>query len=159
MNKIIIIGNLCNDPAMSRKSNRKDVCRFRVADNRNYTKADGARAQETEWFNCNAYDATAQQCMDMLQRGRQVYIEGTLSSSTYTGSDNVERTGISVLVHSFMALGPGIPHSPDQAESENAANAASVATTEVHATAPTGKLAGATNGATKLEDFEEDEPL
>ena len=112
MNKLSIIGNLGNDPVMERKSNGKDVCRFRVADNNNYTREDGTKVQETEWFNCNAYDATAKRCMDMLRKGRQVYIEGRLSVSPYTGRDNTPQANANVFVLSFLALETG-PESPD----------------------------------------------
>ena len=155
MNRITIIGNLGNDPVMERKSNGKDVCRFRVADNNNYTRENGTKVQETEWFNCNAYDATAKRCMEMLRKGRQVYIEGRLSTSTYTGHDNTSQTSISVFVLSFMALGPRQPETqasarvPDDENTPTASPSASTATPDpVGATAAVGG---------PLHDYEEDD--
>ncbi len=39
--------------------------------------------EETEWFNCSAYGKLAGACNQYLTKGKQIYVEGRLSSRTY----------------------------------------------------------------------------
>ena len=87
MNKIIVIGNLGRDPEMRYTPNGQSVTSFSVASNRKYTTASGEQREETEWFNVNAWGRLADLCNQYLTKGRQVYVEGRLSSRSYEGRD------------------------------------------------------------------------
>ena len=82
MNKILIIGNLGSDPEMRYTPNGNPVTSFSMPTNRRYTTADGESREETEWFNVNAWGRNSELCNQYLSRGRQVYVEGRLSSRT-----------------------------------------------------------------------------
>ncbi len=43
----------------------------------------GEQREETEWFNCSAFGRLAETCNKYLSKGKQVYVEGRLSSRTY----------------------------------------------------------------------------
>ncbi len=91
MNKIIVIGNLGRDPEMRYTSNGQSVTSFSVASNRKYTTSTGEQREETEWFTVNAWGRLAELCNQYLTKGRQVYVEGHLSSRTYEGRDGQTR--------------------------------------------------------------------
>ena len=91
MNKIIVIGNLGRDPEMRYTSNGQSVTSFSVASNRKFTTSTGEQREETEWFNVNAWGRLAELCNQYLTKGRQVYVEGRLSSRTYEGRDGQTR--------------------------------------------------------------------
>ena len=91
MNKIIVIGNLGRDPEMRYTSNGQSVTSFSVASNRKYTTSTGEQREETEWFTVNAWGRLAELCNQYLTKGRQVYVEGRLSSRTYEGRDGQTR--------------------------------------------------------------------
>ena len=91
MNKIIVIGNLGRDPEMRYTPNGQSVTTFSVASSRRYTTADGERREETEWFNVNAWGRLADLCNQYLAKGRQVYVEGRLSSRSYEARDGQTR--------------------------------------------------------------------
>ena len=61
LNKVMIIGNVGNDPEMRFTPNGKPVTSFRVATNRVYSSADGERKEETEWFNVVVWNKLAEQ--------------------------------------------------------------------------------------------------
>ena len=42
----------------------------------------GEQREETEWFNCSAFGKLADTCNQYLVKGKQVYVEGRLSSRT-----------------------------------------------------------------------------
>ena len=106
MNKITIIGHLGTDPKIFVPQNGSKVCRFRIASNRSFTKADGTAVQETEWFSCSAFGATGERCNQMLRQGHQAYIDGSVSGSSYIDREGNSRHNLNVIVNSFMALGP-----------------------------------------------------
>jgi len=91
LNKIIVIGNLGRDPEMRYTPSGQSVTSFSVASNRRYTTAAGEQRDETEWFNVNAWGRFADLCNQYLARGRQVYVEGRLSSRTYEAKDGQMR--------------------------------------------------------------------
>ncbi|MEC9308085.1 MAG: single-stranded DNA-binding protein [Chloroflexota bacterium] len=91
MNKIIVIGNLGRDPEMRYTPSGQSVTSFSVASNRRYTTASGEQRDETEWFNVNAWGRFADLCNQYLARGRQVYVEGRLSSRSYEAKDGQMR--------------------------------------------------------------------
>ena len=106
MNKMLIIGYLGTDPEMHQTPNGTNVCRFRIASNRNYTKADGAKEQETEWFNCSAFGAMGDSCFQMLQKGKLAYVEGRFSGSIYTDREGNPHNSNNIVVQQFQALSP-----------------------------------------------------
>ncbi len=91
MNKIIVIGNLGRDPEMRYTPNGQAVTSFSVASNRKYTTSTGDKREETEWFNVSAWGKLGELCNQWLTKGRQVYVEGRLSSRTYEGRDGQTR--------------------------------------------------------------------
>ena len=96
MNKILIIGNLGSDPEMRYTPNGNPVTSFTVATNRRYRTADGENREETEWFRISAWNRLAETCNQYLQRDSKVYLEGRLSSRTYTGNDGTTRVSLDV---------------------------------------------------------------
>ena len=91
MNKIIVIGNLGRDPEMRYLPSGESVTSFSVASSRRYTTNSGEQREETEWFNVSAWGRLAELCNQYLTKGRQVYIEGRLSSRSYEGRDGQTR--------------------------------------------------------------------
>lgn len=76
MNKLIIIGNLCNNPELRSTSSGVSVCSFTVAVNRKKTK-DGQ--QETDYFNVTAWRERGETCAKYLSKGKKVSVVGPVS--------------------------------------------------------------------------------
>ncbi|MBN2500419.1 MAG: single-stranded DNA-binding protein [Anaerolineales bacterium] len=83
--KIIIVGNLGNDPEMRYTPGGQAVTNFSVATNRTYTNSNGERVKETTWFRISAWGRQAEICNQYLARGRQVMVEGRLNADRDTG--------------------------------------------------------------------------
>jgi single-strand DNA-binding protein len=86
VNKIIVIGNVGNEPEMRFTPNGNPVTSFRVATSWRYT-SQGERKEETEWFTVVAWNKLAEQCNQFLTKGRLVYVEGRLRSRSWEGKD------------------------------------------------------------------------
>lgn len=107
MNKIIVIGNLGADPEMRYTPNGQGVTSFRIASNRRYTTAAGEQREETEWFTVKAWGRQAELCNQYLAKGRQVYVEGTLSSHSFEGRDGQMRFSNEIRLTNVQFLSRG----------------------------------------------------
>ena len=127
--KIIIVGNLGQDPEMRYTQDGTPVTNFSVATNRKWTNADGSRGEETIWFRVSAWKRLAETCNEYLQKGRQVLIEGQLKPDPatgapriWTGNDGVVRAQYEITAFIVKFLGgrgeappaevPGAPEEP-----------------------------------------------
>ena len=79
--KLIIVGNLGNDPEMRYLPNGTAVTSFSVATSRRAGDKD-----ETTWFRVTVWDKQAETCNQYLAKGRKVLVEGRLVPDPVTGS-------------------------------------------------------------------------
>ncbi len=93
MNKVLVIGNVGNDPEMRYTPSGSAVTSFNVATNRRYTTGDGEQREETEWFRVNAWNRLAETCNQYVTRGMKVYVEGRLNSRPWVDRDGQPRAG------------------------------------------------------------------
>ncbi len=105
MNKIIVIGHLGRDPEMRYTPNGQAVTSFSVASSRRYTTSAGEQKEETEWFNVSAWGKLGETCNQYLAKGRQVYVEGRLSSRSYEGRDGTTRFSNDISLTDVQFLG------------------------------------------------------
>jgi single-strand DNA-binding protein len=111
MNKIIVIGNLGQDPTMRYTPSGQMVTSFSVASNHRSRTASGEQKEETEWFNCSAFGKLAETCNQYLSKGQQVYVEGRLSSRTYQTPGGETRQSLDVRVSDVQFLGSRVGES------------------------------------------------
>ena len=69
LNKVLVIGNVGNDPEMRYTPSGAAVTSFNVATNRRYTTAAGEQREETEWFRVNAWNRLAETCNQYVTKG------------------------------------------------------------------------------------------
>ena len=105
LNKILVIGNVGRDPEMRYTPNGNAVTSFSVAVNRRYTPPNGEPQEETEWFRVTAWNRLAEQCNNYVTRGRKVYVEGRLKSSTWVGQDGQTRFTNEIIANTVTFLG------------------------------------------------------
>ena len=83
--KIVVVGNLGNDPEMRYMPDGRAVTNFSVATNRRWTNGDGNRGEETTWFRVAVWGNQAEACNQYLSKGRRVLVEGRLAPDPNTG--------------------------------------------------------------------------
>ena len=86
MNLVVMSGNLGKDPDIRYSQAGKTVASFNLAVRRRYHK-DGE--DESDWFNCVAFDKKAEFCEKYLHKGSKVIVEGELHNNNYE-SDGVK---------------------------------------------------------------------
>ena len=87
VNKVILVGNLGRDPEVRYLPSGQTVANFTLATSDSYNDRSGARQERTDWHNIVVYGKQAELCGQYLKKGRQVYIEGRLTTREYQAKD------------------------------------------------------------------------
>jgi single-strand DNA-binding protein len=107
VNKVILVGNLGQDPEVRYTQSNQAVANFSVATTENWTDRDGNRQEKTEWHRIVAFRKLAELCKSYLKKGRQVYLEGSLQSRSWEGRDGQKRYTTEVVANNIVFLGRG----------------------------------------------------
>lgn len=92
INKVIIVGNLGNDPEMRTMPNGEAVANISVATSESWTdKNTGERREVTEWHRIVFYRRQAEVCGQYLRKGSQVYVEGRLRTRKWQDQNGQDR--------------------------------------------------------------------
>lgn len=87
INKVILVGNLGQDPELRYTGSGTAVCNMRLATNESYKDASGQLVDKTEWHSVVAWSRLAEICGEYLKKGSQVYFEGSLQTRSYDDKD------------------------------------------------------------------------
>ena len=104
-NKVQLIGNLGNTPEIITLDSGKKLAKFSIATNENYKNAQGEKVTETYWHNLVAWNKTAEIVEKYLEKGKEVAIEGKLTSRSYDDKDGNKRYITEVVVNELLMLG------------------------------------------------------
>ena len=101
MNKVIIMGNLGQDPDTRYMPSGSAVTQISVATNRSWKDKDsGEQKDETSWHRCVAYGKTAEIIAEHFTKGRKILIEGRLKYGSYE-KDGVTRYTADIVIDRF----------------------------------------------------------
>ena len=103
MNKLTIIGNLCQNPELRTTSQGISVCTFTVAVNRRNTREG---QPEADFFRVTAWRQLGENCAKYLAKGRKVCAVGPVSVSTYQANDGSTRAQMEVTADDVEFLSP-----------------------------------------------------
>ncbi|GJM42634.1 MAG: hypothetical protein DHS20C20_29160 [Ardenticatenaceae bacterium] len=104
LNKVMIIGWVDGEPEVRQTPNGRPVASFSVATSRAWTSSDGARHEETEWFNVVAWGSLAEISSKRLRNGCQVYVEGRLQTRSWDDNNGQKHFRTEVIAHELIAL-------------------------------------------------------
>lgn len=110
LNKIQLIGRVCNDPQVKTFDNGGKICNVSIATNeRAYKTSSGVEVPErTDFHNVVFKGGLAGICEQYVTKGIELYVEGTLHYRKYTDSNNTERTIAEIIVSNMqMGAKPG----------------------------------------------------
>ncbi len=105
-NKVIIAGNVTQDPELRTTPSGQSVTSFSVATNRRYRDASGEIQESTEFHNVVAWGKLAELCVQLLKKGSGVLIEGRLQTRSWEGQDGVKRQTTEIIAENMIALTP-----------------------------------------------------
>jgi len=95
-NKIIMVGYLGRDPELRYTPQGTPVCDFSIATTERRKDKSGEFQDHTTWFRVSLFGRQAEVASQYLSKGRQVYVEGTLTQREYTDKEGNTRTSLDV---------------------------------------------------------------
>ena len=87
VNKVIVIGNLGANPEVRALPSGRNVANFSLATTERFTDRNGDKQERTDWHRIVAFGRLADTCERFLSKGRQVYVEGRLTTRQYQAKD------------------------------------------------------------------------
>lgn len=92
VNKVMLVGRLGAKPELRKTAGGDPVCNLRVATSY-ASQRNGQYERETLWHAVTVFGKQAEQCASHLDKGRVVYVEGTLRASEWKGKDGAVHHG------------------------------------------------------------------
>ena len=84
INKVILVGNLGNDPEIKISSKEKKFAKLSVATHEVYNNAKGEKTERTQWHNGVVFDPRLAETVEKhYKKGMQIYVEGQLETRKY----------------------------------------------------------------------------
>lgn len=105
VNKVLLIGNLCQDPTVRYTKNGQAVASFSLATNEKYTKKDGEKVETVEFHRIVIWGKLAEITGEHLTKGKQVYLEGKNQTREWDDDDGNKRQTTEVVCHVMTMLG------------------------------------------------------
>lgn len=104
-NKVQLIGNLGNDPEIITLDSGKKLAKFNIATNETYKNAQGEKVTDTQWHNVVAWGKTAEIIETYVTKGKEVAVEGKLTSRSYEDKEGQKRYITEVVCNEILMLG------------------------------------------------------
>jgi single-strand DNA-binding protein len=104
LNSVMLIGRLTADPELRSTPAGVAVCRFRLATNHTYKKADGEKAERTCFVDVEAWRRLAELCAEYLKKGREVFVGGRLTLDQWQDKSGSKRSRLSVTAQQIQFL-------------------------------------------------------
>ncbi len=122
VNKVIIIGNLGQDPDTRYMPSGSAVTNLRVATNESWKdKQTGEQKDRTEWHTVAMFGRLAEISAEYLRKGSQVYIEGKLRTRKWQDKQGNDRYTTEIVADEMQMLGgrsgAGAPAMNDRGDS------------------------------------------
>ncbi len=106
INKVIIVGNLGQDPDTRYMPSGGAVTNFTVATNESWKdKQTGEQKDRTEWHKVAMFGRLAEISAEYLRKGSQVYIEGKLRTRKWQDRDGNDRYTTEIIADEMQMLG------------------------------------------------------
>jgi len=99
INKVILVGNLGNDPEVKYTASGSAIANLTVATSESWNdKATGEKKEITEWHRVVLFGKLAEVAGEYLRKGSQVYIEGQLRTRKWTDNAGMEKYTTEIVV-------------------------------------------------------------
>jgi single-strand DNA-binding protein len=105
VNKVILIGNLGQDPDIRFLPSGNPVANLRIATTDSWTdRQSGQRQERTEWHTVVLFNKLAEIAQQYVKKGSRIYIEGRLQTRKWQGQDGQDRYSTEIVANDMQML-------------------------------------------------------
>lgn len=152
VNKVILVGNLGQDPETRMMQNGNAVTNISIATSESWKdKQTGQQQERTEWHRVVFYNRLAEIAGEYLSKGSKVYVEGTLRTRKWQDNNGQDRYTTEIISNEMQMLDSRGMNSGADGGGGN------YQPTSAPAAAP--QQQPATAGADNFNDFDDDIPF
>ena len=105
LNKVILIGNLGQDPEARFTPSGTAVANLSVATNESWKDQSGEMQDRTEWHRVVMYGRMAETASEYMKKGQMVYVEGRLHTREWEDQNQIKRKTTEIRCDNFTMLG------------------------------------------------------
>src|SRR5665213_1975005 len=104
LNRVQLIGNLTRDPELRYTPSGAAVVSFSLATNRSWTTDTGEKHEESDFHRIVAWNKLAELCSQFLVKGRKVYVEGRLTTRTWTDKEGAQKSTTEIVINDMLLI-------------------------------------------------------
>ncbi|KAA3641491.1 MAG: single-stranded DNA-binding protein [Proteobacteria bacterium] len=132
INKVILVGNLGQDPEVRYTPAGAAVTTISVATTEAWNDKDGNKQERTEWHRVVFFGRLAEIAGEYLKKGSQVYLEGKLRTNKWQDKSGADRYTTEIMANEMQMLGgrpgsgqggggnmPSAPKNNNQSQNQN----------------------------------------
>ena len=103
VNKVILLGNLGQDPDIRTMQNGKKVCTFSIATSNSWKDKDtGEKKEKTEWHRVVVFNEGLVGVVEnYIKKGTKLYIEGSLQTRKWTDDSGTEKNTTEIVIQGY----------------------------------------------------------
>ncbi|MFI5308792.1 MAG: single-stranded DNA-binding protein [Polyangiales bacterium] len=107
LNKVMLIGNLGQDPELRYLPSGQGLLTLRIATNESFINREGERQEKTEWHSVTVWGKRGEALSKILSKGRQIFVEGRLQTRSWEDKQGNKRYTTEVVATEIVLLGGG----------------------------------------------------
>lgn len=104
VNKVILVGNLGNDPEVKYTAGGMAICTLSLATTSVRKDKEGQQVEKTEWHRVKLFGKLGEIAGEYLKKGRQAYIEGRIEYGMYE-KEGVKHYTTDIIADEMQMLG------------------------------------------------------
>jgi single-strand DNA-binding protein len=116
LNKVILIGNLGQDPEARFTPQGTAVTNLSIATNESWKDQSGEMQDRTEWHRVVMYGRMAETATEYMKKGQMVYVEGRLHTREWEDQNQIKRKTTEIRCDNFTMLGRRSDAPTDQSQ-------------------------------------------
>ncbi len=125
LNKVMLIGNLGQDPEIRSTASGTRVATLSLATSRQWNNQSGERQEKTEWHRVVLWNNRSTGLADLaekyMKKGDRIYVEGRIEYRTWEDREGNTRYSTEINAREVLMLGQrgggGVPSEPSNARS------------------------------------------
>jgi single-strand DNA-binding protein len=107
LNKVMLIGNVGNEPEIRTVGSGTKIAKVSLATNRRFNDRSGQQQEKTEWHRLTFWDRMADLIEQYVHKGDRLYVEGRLEYSQTEDDKGQPRYWTDIVVQEMVMLGSG----------------------------------------------------
>lgn len=158
VNRVILLGNVGQDPEMRYLPSGEAVAKFSIATSETWKDKSGGKQERTDWHRIEFFGRTAEIVGEFVKKGRQVYVEGSVRYDKWTDKEGVEKMLTKIKGDKLTLMGSREGGGTDAPYDDHDKGGATPRSTGQ----PMGSGSAAGTGSpkkAKLDDFDDDIPF